>query len=118
MSGKDVLKIAVPLVVIGIIIFIARSFDDSKIEKEKRTSVHGVIDSVFAEGQEHELSVFARLKTSKGQVKFPIDKYMHASAIMDELHRGDSISKDSGELLITLISPDGNSKKYKFIEEN
>lgn len=116
MSGKDIFKIAVPLVVIGIIILVARSVDDGKLEKERKTSVRGVVDSVFAEEKDQELSIFARLKTGKGMVKFPIDKYMRGSGIMNDLHKGDSVSKDSGVLAIILITPNGNRKEYKYIE--
>lgn len=117
MAGKDILKIIIPLVVIGIIILIARSVDDGKIEKERKTSVHGVVDSVFADQKEQEISVFARLRTNKGMMDFRIDKYLPASAITGELHRGDSISKDSGSLSMALIAPDGSSRDYKYIEE-
>ena len=109
------LKVAVPLVIIGIIILIARSVDDGKMERERKTSVHGIVDSVFAEGD--ELSIFARVKIGKAVVKFPIDKYMPGAGIMNDLHQGDSISKDSGELSMYLISPDGTNKAYKYIDE-
>lgn len=118
MSGKDILKIIIPLVIIGIIILIARSVDDGKLEKERKLSVHGMVDSIYAEQKEEgEISVFAQLKTGKGMVKFPIDKYLPASSIMTELHQGDSLSKDSGSLSVSLIAPDGSSRDYKYIEE-